>query len=148
MGDRVLISTKNLTLAFQTGRDAAKLDHRWAGPFKVLEKNSAVSYKVELPPEVRVHPVFHISVLKPYHEAANERFPNRNHARPPPVIIDEEEEYEIEGILAHETKYGKTRYLVKWKGYPLSDASMLPESSFKNAQDILQAYLRGVNGGV
>jgi len=148
VGDRVLISTKNLTLAFQTGRDAAKLDHRWAGPFKVLEKNSAVSYKVELPPEVRVHPVFHISVLKPYHEAANERFPNRNHARPPPVIIDEEEEYEIEGILAHETKYGKTRYLVKWKGYPLSDASMLPESSFKNAQDILQAYLRGVNGGV
>lgn len=143
-----MVSTKNLNVTSQIGRPAAKLDHRWAGPFVVLEKNSAVSYKIELPANMRVHPVFHMSVLKRYQEATNERFPGRNPDRPPPVIVDEEEEFEIEEILAHETKRGKTRYLVKWKGYPLSDASMLPESDLKNAPDILQSYLRGVDGGV
>ena len=146
VGERVLISTKNLNFASQTGRPAAKLDHRWAGPFVVLEKNSAVSYKIDLPANMRVHPVFHMCVLKRYQEATNERFPGRNPDRPPPVIVDEEEE----GVRnrGDSGQRDKTRSLVKWNGYPLSDASVIPENALKNTPDILQSYLRGVDGGV
>ncbi|GKA85648.1 putative reverse transcriptase domain-containing protein [Tanacetum coccineum] len=42
-----------------------KLNPRYVGPFKVLEKVGSVSYKIELPQEVsRVHNTFHVSNLK------------------------------------------------------------------------------------
>ncbi|GKB85031.1 putative reverse transcriptase domain-containing protein [Tanacetum coccineum] len=42
-----------------------KLNLRYVGPFKVLEKVGAVAYKLELPQELsRVHNTFHVSNLK------------------------------------------------------------------------------------
>ncbi|GJS91803.1 putative reverse transcriptase domain-containing protein [Tanacetum coccineum] len=42
-----------------------KLNRRYVGPFKVLKKVGAVSYKLELPQElIRVHNMFHVSNLK------------------------------------------------------------------------------------
>ncbi|GKB56931.1 putative reverse transcriptase domain-containing protein [Tanacetum coccineum] len=48
-----------------------KLNPRYVGPFKVLEKVGAIAYKLELPQELsKVHNTFHVSNLKKYH--ANE----------------------------------------------------------------------------
>nr|GEU69247.1 hypothetical protein [Tanacetum cinerariifolium] len=42
-----------------------KLNPRYVGPFKLLEKVGAVAYKLELPQELsRVHNTFHVSILK------------------------------------------------------------------------------------
>jgi Chromo (CHRromatin Organisation MOdifier) domain len=46
-----------------------------------------------------------------------------NFTRPPPDLIDGEEEYEVEQICSHRT-WGRRKtlqYLIKWKGYPESD---------------------------
>ncbi|GJY66476.1 hypothetical protein Tco_0468714 [Tanacetum coccineum] len=45
-----------------------KLNPRYVGPFKVIEKVGEVAYKLELPEELsRVHNTFHVSNLKRCH---------------------------------------------------------------------------------
>ena len=44
-------------------------------------------------------------------------FPEREEPRPPPQLIDGEEEWLVEEILDERNRYRKKEYLVKWKGY-------------------------------
>jgi Chromo (CHRromatin Organisation MOdifier) domain len=50
---------------------------------------------------------------------------------PEPVIVDGFEEYEIEQILAQRRSRNQKQYLVKWKNYPVSDASCEPRSNLE-----------------
>jgi hypothetical protein len=64
--------------------------------------------------------VFHIDLLTPYRETP---LHGANYKRPPPDLIEGEEEYEVEKILSSQ-RFGrgcKLQYLVKWKGYPDSE---------------------------
>ena len=42
----------------------AKLAPRYCGPFEILSRIGQVAYQLALPPNLRVHNFFHISVLK------------------------------------------------------------------------------------
>ena len=42
---------------------------------------------------------------------------------PPPALVGDTLEYEVEGILRHQGKGARHRYLVLWKGYPLTEAT-------------------------
>eukprot|EP00253_Pinus_taeda_P015651 PITA_15651 len=44
----------------------AKLAPRFCGPFQILARVGLVSYQLALPSHIRVHNVFHVSVLKKY----------------------------------------------------------------------------------
>jgi hypothetical protein len=89
---------------------------------------------------MKIHPVFHNSLLKPYHET-KEHGPN--YEKPAPEIInDEEGHYEIETILiARPTRNRKSmQYLIKWKGYPASENLWLPEKELTNAKELLDQF--------
>ena len=44
-----------------------KLNPRYIGSFRILEKIGPIAYRLELPPELsRIHNVFHVSMLKKY----------------------------------------------------------------------------------
>ena len=44
------------------------LIRKYEGPFSIEKRVGNVAYKVQLPPTVKYHPVFHVSMLKPYHK--------------------------------------------------------------------------------
>ena len=44
----------------------SKLAPRYCGPFKILVKVGSVAYQLALPPNINLHNVFHISILKIY----------------------------------------------------------------------------------
>ena len=86
---------------------------------------------------MKVHPVFHVSNLKPYHP--DEKDPVRNQPSRAPVNLRSQrrrEEKQAEEILADRIikvqRRPRQEYLVKWKG--LGDE----ETSWENAEDLEQ----------
>ena len=60
----------------------------------------------------------------------------------PPIVVGDTLEYEVEAILRHQGISVRHRYLMLWKGHPLTEASWEAESNLANALDILEEYLR------
>jgi hypothetical protein len=88
---------------------------------------------------MRIHPVFHISLLKPYQASPNEFL----HPTPPPAMVlpnTEHEEYEVETILDKRILRKKPQYLIKWLGYPLHDATWEPLEHLNNAKDKIKEF--------
>eukprot|EP00253_Pinus_taeda_P001534 PITA_01534 len=65
VGDHVYIriQTKRITLQWS---GCAKLAPRYYGPFQILARIGPVAYQLALPSHIRVHNVFHVSILKKY----------------------------------------------------------------------------------
>ena len=116
IGDQVWLKGKNLKFPHQ----ATKLNPKRYGPFKIIKEISPVAYQLQLPPSWNIHPVFHASLLSSYSETP---LHSPNFSRPPPDLIENKEEYEVEQIKAHQnfSRSKHLQYLIKWKGYPESD---------------------------
>ena len=82
-GNQVWLRRKHI----QTTRPSNKLNHKQIGPYTILKKIGSIAYKLDLPPTVRIHPVFHISLLEP--TASTEPIPGHSQLPPPPIIIQE-----------------------------------------------------------
>ena len=134
-GQYVLLSTKNLTL----NRPCRKLAERFLGPFLIEGPVGKQAYRLKLPRTMPIHPVFHVSLLEPYKPRSGE---DPELHDPPIILPDGSKEWELEAILDDKTHRNKPRYLCRWKTYDSTEDSWEPESHLKNAQEILQEYLR------
>ena len=85
-----------------------------AGPFKIIEQIGH-SFKLQLPNSMKVHPVFHAEKLR---RAPEDPLPGQRNLEPPPLQVNDHDEYEVEQILAVKLAQGrKLKYRIKWKGY-------------------------------
>ena len=134
VGKKAWLSSSGITMPWDRHRPSQKLKARYYGPFKILEQTSPVTFKLELPRAVNIHPIFHVGLLKAHHEKAKVGW------KPAPLPkANDDGEYEIEKILGHRRKRnGDYTYLVKWKGYSYEESTWEPKSNFKS--HTLKAY--------
>ncbi|VFQ62072.1 unnamed protein product [Cuscuta campestris] len=70
VGDLVLLKLQPYRQHSVATRRSQKLARRYYGPFEVLAKVGAAAYRLKLPVGARIHPVFHVSLLKPFRDNA------------------------------------------------------------------------------
>ncbi|XP_070034592.1 uncharacterized protein [Nicotiana tomentosiformis] len=101
-----------------------KLSPRLIGPFEVLDKVVEVSYRLDLPPSLsRVNLVFHVSILRKYHE-------DKSYSSDFSIVqLDENLTYEEEPLAILDRQVQKVRskdiasVKVEWRGQPSKEVT-------------------------
>lgn len=103
-----MLSTKNIPPPIGIWK---KLSPKYIGPFTIIERNaSGRSYRLDLSDEYTVHPVFQVSLLKPYHEDLLSRAP------PWKVRFNVSDTRSIvHRITTRGTSHGEVEFLVHYK---------------------------------
>jgi len=145
-GQYVWLSIKNLKLQHGGGN---KLQPRYVGPFQVDAVVGKVSFRLKLPFTMKVHNVFHASLLKPWKRREGQTL------HPSPIFIDGEEEWEIERLCGRRVRKVATKkhkhagpkrryavqYLVKWKGFDAAHNQWMNESELNHhARQLVESY--------
>ena len=91
-GRMVWLRTTNI----RTRRPSKKLDDVKIGPFRILRRISSVAYELELPESLRIHNVFHVSVLEP--AAGTMRTSETTASGGAPVWVDGEKMFLVEKL--------------------------------------------------
>jgi hypothetical protein len=89
----------------------AKLSARYYGPYPIIERIGVVAYRLKLPEGSRVHPVFHVSLLK-------KAIGNYHEEQDLPALLDEP--IEVKQVLVH------------WKGKTTEEATWEEEIMIRN----------------
>ena len=131
-GDKVWLDTRNLKTNHHK-----KIGPKREGPFEIVDVLGPVTYRLRLPSTWKIHNVFHAVLLRQYRET---EVYGANYPAPPPELIGGEEVYEVENILRHRKRGRGHQYYVKWRGYPISEASWEPEEVFSDDGDLLTRY--------
>ena len=145
VGDYVLLSTQNLKLLDQPSK---KFKARFIGPFQIIKRVSPVAYELKLDSHMRVHPVFHISLLREYHSVSPETdtpdtVPSTND------YVYGDDFYHVKAIIDHKVapfpqlyrKGPALLFRVRWEGYTAADDSWEPYVNLKRT-DEFHSYLR------
>ncbi|CAI7906079.1 unnamed protein product [Closterium sp. NIES-54] len=133
VGDLVLLSTPNLPLL--NAGTSPKLAPRFVGPFPITKVLSPVSYRLQLPPHMTIHLVFHVHLLRPYHTPSHPFQPR------PPMFSAHPDLHEVDTILSHcDTSVGR-EYLIHWRNTSASEDSWEPFSNLSHAPRAIGVYL-------
>ncbi|KAL6473720.1 hypothetical protein MHYP_G00172810 [Metynnis hypsauchen] len=133
-GQRVWLSAKDLPLHVES----KKLAPRYVGPFKVDRRVNPVSYRLRLPPSMRVHPTFHVSRLRPFLCGT---WP------PAPRLVAGSPAYTVRRLLDSRRVRGSVQYLVDWVGYGPEERSWVPASHILDP-DLIREFRRARAGGL
>ncbi|TYJ97524.1 transposon Tf2-1 polyprotein isoform X1 [Cucumis melo var. makuwa] len=96
-----------------------KLSSRYFGPYKILERIGEVAYRLELPTDAAIHPVFHISQLRKF-------VSHQTNVLPTLQNVTEKFEWQSQPEEARnyrQDKLGKWEMLIAWQNLPDYEAS-------------------------
>lgn len=120
---------------------------RYEGPFNITKKVGKVAYKIQLPPRLPIHLVFHIPMLKKYKADLEDPLRNTITRQPPSVNITFTRD--ISKILAHKVidrgghhnMHKHIDFLIRWGGNPLEVATWHPERDLWQFKEHIARYL-------
>ena len=133
VGDKVWLLTKNI----KTERPSKKLDHKMVSPFQIKALVGS-SCRLELPTSMRIHDVFHPSLLR---KASADPLLGQHNEPAPPVLVDDKKEWEVDNIL-DARRVGRSRkvqFRVKWKRYD-EDKEWYDALGFEHSKDIVDDF--------
>jgi hypothetical protein len=143
VGDRVWLNTTKLAFKDQPSK---KFKDRSCGPFEILEKVSPVAYRLALPTQMAVHPVFHVSRLRLAVPSSPKEFPGRPQAsRPIPVATDfsYSAKYMVDDVVDVGIQDGRLKFHVRWAA-PYNDPAYDTWEPYAGVKklDCLSLFLR------
>ena len=86
------------------------MDYQRLGPFVINRKINDGAFLLDLPPQLRIHLVFHNSILEPCRVSS---IPNHTTPPPPPIESEDGLEYEVAAILESNIVHNKL-YIIWW----------------------------------
>ncbi|KAL2004475.1 hypothetical protein VTN00DRAFT_3477 [Thermoascus crustaceus] len=132
-GDKVYLLRKNV----RTKRPNNKLNFKKIGPFEIAEKKGEVNFRLKLPDTMRIHPVFHISLLEP---APTNARPVTETEEILPENPDDDKDYEVEKVLDSGIIDGRFMYLLKWMGSDDAENSWQPIENCDGCKELLREF--------
>jgi hypothetical protein len=122
VGEMVLLKLQPYAQKTVVNRPCPKLAFKFFGPFRVLAKIGAAAYKLDLPADAQVHPVFHVSQLKPYYPSYTPVFTSL------PSLVDLSRtgivpEEILDRRLVRKGNQAVPQVLIRWSGVPVESAT-------------------------
>ncbi|KAF5767039.1 putative nucleotidyltransferase, Ribonuclease H [Helianthus annuus] len=99
-----------------------KLGHRYFGPYRVVARIGSVSYKLDLPEAAKIHPVFHVSLLrKCIGKPAQQITPLHLVDSTSTLIL--QPQHVLQTRTIHKGNQLVPQYLIQWEGLPVTTAT-------------------------
>ena len=125
---------------------SSKFGQQFVRPFKVLERIGKLAYRIQLPPNIRIHNVISVAHLEPTTNPASDLYQRRLPQLPLPMVVDNDKS--IERLLHKRSRrIGRSKgklieYLVRWSGRgPEHDVWMsIKQLTGINAKYLIDAY--------
>ena len=134
VGQQVYLRAKDLPIPGTT----KKLSPRFIGPFPVESIISPVTVRLTLPSHFRIHPVFHVSQVKPVATCSHT---TPEPTPPEPVTLSDGDQAWIINKVLDVRRYGRGfQYLIDWLGYPPEARSWVPRGYFADNSALLEFY--------
>lgn len=122
VGDWVYLKLQAYKQQSVERRTIHKLSAKYYGPFEIIERIGTVAYKLRLPSSAKIHPVFHVSLLKKkvgVHAVINPHLPPvvdpKNPRWYPAKVLDQ--------MLVKRGGKASAKWLIHWVGAPMEDAT-------------------------
>jgi hypothetical protein len=138
-GDYIYLRVRHRKSSLRMG-SCAKLAPRYCGPFEVLDRVGPVAYRLALPPTVKEHNVFHVSLLKRYVHDSNHiidwyviQVEPEGEFLPEPQCILDRKETPLRNPTIAQVK-------VQWKHFGPDEATWEMEDAMNRAYLILFTY--------